>query len=61
MDVMLLDIEMLCMDGFEVVILVCYDECLKDIFIIMIILCIGEKYCDRVMSIGVNCYFGKFY
>lgn len=45
---------MLCMDGFEVVILVCYDECLGNLLIIMIILWIGEKYCECVLGIGVN-------
>lgn len=59
--VMLLDIEMFCMDGFEVVIYVCYDECFKDVLIIMIILCIGEKYCEWVFDIGVNCYLGKLF
>ncbi|AUM13282.1 Hpt domain-containing protein [Ketobacter alkanivorans] len=60
-DVMLLDIEMPRMDGFEVATLVRHDERLKDTPIIMITSRTGEKHRDRAMSIGVNRYMGKPY
>jgi len=58
-DVMLLDIEMPRMDGFEVATLVRHDERLKDVPIIMITSRTGQKHRDRAMSIGVNDYMGK--
>jgi len=58
-DLMLLDIEMPRMDGFEVASLVRHDERLKDIPIIMITSRTGDKHRDRAMSIGVNEYLGK--
>ncbi len=60
-DVMLLDIEMPRMDGFEVATLVRHDERLKDTPIIMITSRTGEKHRDRALSIGVNRYLGKPY
>ncbi len=60
-DVMLLDIEMPRMDGFEVATLVRHDDRLKDTPIIMITSRTGEKHRDRAMSIGVNRYLGKSY
>ncbi|QGZ32574.1 Hpt domain-containing protein [Stutzerimonas stutzeri] len=60
-DVMLLDIEMPRMDGFEVATLVRHDEHLKDLPIIMITSRTGEKHRDRAMAIGVNQYLGKPY
>ena len=60
-DVMLLDIEMPRMDGFEVATLVRHDELLKDLPIIMITSRTGEKHRDRAMAIGVNEYLGKPY
>ncbi len=60
-DIMLLDIEMPRMDGFEVATLVRHDERLKDLPIIMITSRTGEKHRDRAMSIGVNEYLGKPY
>jgi chemosensory pili system protein ChpA (sensor histidine kinase/response regulator) len=60
-DVMLLDIEMPRMDGFEVATLVRHDEHLKDLPIIMITSRTGEKHRDRAMAIGVNAYLGKPY
>ncbi|RLU01938.1 Hpt domain-containing protein [Ketobacter sp.] len=60
-DVMLLDIEMPRMDGFEVATLVRHDERLQDTPIIMITSRTGEKHRDRAMSIGVNRYMGKPY
>ncbi len=58
-DVMLLDIEMPRMDGFEVATLVRHDARLQDLPIIMITSRTGEKHKERAMSIGVNRYLGK--
>jgi chemosensory pili system protein ChpA (sensor histidine kinase/response regulator) len=60
-DIMLLDIEMPRMDGFEVANLVRHDENLKDLPIIMITSRTGEKHRERAMNIGVNDYLGKPY
>lgn len=60
-DIMLLDIEMPRMDGFEVATLVRHDERLKALPIIMITSRTGEKHRDRAMAIGVNEYLGKPY
>jgi chemosensory pili system protein ChpA (sensor histidine kinase/response regulator) len=60
-DIMLLDIEMPRMDGFEVATLVRHDERLKDLPIIMITSRTGSKHRDRAMAIGVNEYLGKPY
>ena len=58
-DLMLLDIEMPRMDGFEVASHVRHEERLKDIPIIMITSRTGEKHRDRAFEIGVNSYMGK--
>ena len=58
-DIMLLDIEMPRMDGFEVATLVRHDERLKDVPIIMITSRTGQKHKERALSIGVNEYLGK--
>ncbi|MCY1404184.1 Sensor histidine kinase RcsC [compost metagenome] len=60
-DIMLLDIEMPRMDGFEVATLVRHDEHLKDLPIVMITSRTGEKHRDRALAIGVNQYLGKPY
>ena len=60
-DIMLLDIEMPRMDGFEVATLVRHDEGLKDLPIIMITSRTGDKHRERAMSLGVNEYMGKPY
>lgn len=60
-DVMFVDIEMLYMDGFDFMCNVCVDECIGVMLIIMIILCIVDKYCCYVVEIGVNVYLGKLY
>lgn len=60
-DIMLLDIEMPRMDGFEVANLVRHDAHLKDLPIIMITSRTGEKHRERAMAIGVNDYLGKPY
>ncbi|MEH6501595.1 MAG: Hpt domain-containing protein [Pseudoalteromonas distincta] len=60
-DIMLLDIEMPRMDGFEVATLVRHDERLMDLPIIMITSRTGEKHRERARVIGVNDYLGKPY
>ncbi|KAA0978305.1 Hpt domain-containing protein [Pseudomonas sp. ANT_H12B] len=60
-DLMLLDIEMPRMDGFEVATQVRSDERLQHLPIIMITSRTGQKHRDRAMSIGVNDYLGKPY
>lgn len=60
-DVMLLDIEMPRMDGFEVASRVRHHSRLKDIPIIMITSRTGEKHRERALSLGVNDYMGKPY
>ncbi len=60
-DVMLLDIEMPRMDGFEVASRVRHTERLKEIPIIMITSRTGEKHRERALSLGVNEYLGKPY
>jgi len=58
-DVMLLDIEMPRMDGFEVASRVRHNSRLKDLPIIMITSRTGEKHRERALSLGVNEYMGK--
>ena len=58
-DLMLLDIEMPRMDGFEVASFVRNDTRLKDIPIIMITSRTGSKHKEKAMKIGVNQYLGK--
>ena len=58
-DIILLDIEMPRMDGFEVATQVRHQRRLKDIPIIMITSRTGEKHRERAMEIGVNDYMGK--
>jgi len=60
-DVMLLDIEMPRMDGYEVATHIRNDERLKDLPIIMITSRSGAKHKDKAMEIGVNKYLGKPY
>jgi chemosensory pili system protein ChpA (sensor histidine kinase/response regulator) len=60
-DVMLLDIEMPRMDGFEVAKNVRSSSRLKDLPIIMITSRTGEKHRERAFSLGVNKYMGKPY
>ena len=58
-DLMLLDIEMPRMDGFEVTNLVRYHEIHRDLPIIMITSRTGEKHRERALSLGVSQYMGK--
>jgi len=58
-DIMLLDIEMPRMDGFELASLVRHDENLSDIPIIMISSRTGDKHQARAREIGVNQFMGK--
>ena len=58
-DVMLLDIEMPRMDGYELAQHMRNDERFKDLPIIMITSRTGEKHRNRAMEIGVNKYLGK--
>lgn len=60
-DVMLLDIEMPRMDGFEVATQVRNSPRLKDLPIIMITSRTGEKHRQRAFEIGVTDYMGKPY
>ena len=60
-DVILLDIEMPRMDGYELASVIRNDDRLKDIPIIMITSRTGSKHRDRAMQIGVNIYMGKPY
>ncbi len=60
-DVMLLDIEMPRMDGFEVAKNMRTSSRLKDIPIIMITSRTGDKHRERAFDLGVNKYMGKPY
>ena len=58
-DVMLLDIEMPRMDGFEVVSRIRHNDKLEHIPICMITSRTGDKHRDRAFSLGANEYLGK--
>lgn len=60
-DVMLLDIEMPRMDGFEVAKNIRSSSRLRDIPIIMITSRTGDKHRERAFELGVNKYMGKPY
>jgi chemosensory pili system protein ChpA (sensor histidine kinase/response regulator) len=60
-DVILLDIEMPRMDGYEVASHVRNDARLRDIPIVMITSRVGEKHRARAIELGVNEYIGKPY
>lgn len=60
-DVLLLDIEMPRMDGFELAATIRKDDGLKDLPIIMITSRTGKKHSDYAAQIGVNRYLGKPY
>ena len=58
-DIMLLDIEMPRMDGFEVARLVRRDERLEGLPIVIISSRTGSKHQDRARELGVNVFMGK--
>jgi chemosensory pili system protein ChpA (sensor histidine kinase/response regulator) len=60
-DVLLLDIEMPRMDGYEVAALVRNDPRLAEVPIIMITSRVGDKHRARAIEIGVDDYLGKPY
>jgi chemosensory pili system protein ChpA (sensor histidine kinase/response regulator) len=60
-DVILLDIEMPRMDGYEVASHVRNDARLKDVPIVMITSRVGEKHRARAIELGVDEYLGKPY
>ncbi len=60
-DVMLLDVEMPRMDGFELATHMRDDDKFKNIPIIMITSRTGDKHRERALKIGVNEYMGKPY
>ena len=60
-DVILLDIEMPRMDGYEVAAQVRNDPRLKDVPIIMVTSRVGEKHRARAIELGVDDYLGKPY
>src|SRR3546814_3902883 len=60
-DLMLLDIEMPRMDGYELATQMKDDPRLRDVPIVMITSRTGEKHRQRAMDIGVERYLGKPY
>jgi chemosensory pili system protein ChpA (sensor histidine kinase/response regulator) len=60
-DIMLLDIEMPRMDGYEVASHVRNDRRLRDIPIVMITSRVGDKHRNRALELGVDHYLGKPY
>jgi chemosensory pili system protein ChpA (sensor histidine kinase/response regulator) len=60
-DIMLLDIEMPRMDGFELATHMRNDERLRHVPVIMITSRTGDKHRERARQIGVNHYLGKPY
>jgi chemosensory pili system protein ChpA (sensor histidine kinase/response regulator) len=60
-DVMLLDIEMPRMDGYEVAAHVRNDARLADVPIIMVTSRVGDKHRARAIELGVDDYLGKPY
>jgi chemosensory pili system protein ChpA (sensor histidine kinase/response regulator) len=59
--VILLDIEMPRMDGYEVAAAVKNDPKLRDVPIVMITSRVGEKHRARAIELGVEDYLGKPY
>ena len=60
-DLMLLDIEMPRMDGYELATAMKADPRLRNVPIIMITSRTGEKHRERAMQLGVERYLGKPY
>jgi chemosensory pili system protein ChpA (sensor histidine kinase/response regulator) len=60
-DIILLDVEMPRMDGFEFASIVRNDDDFQHLPIIMITSRTGQKHRERALEIGVNAYLGKPY
>ena len=60
-DVVLLDIEMPRMDGYELATQIRADARLRDVPIVMITSRVGDKHRAKAIEIGVNDYLGKPY
>jgi chemosensory pili system protein ChpA (sensor histidine kinase/response regulator) len=60
-DLMLLDIEMPHMDGFEVLSKLRLSDALRSLPVIMITSRTGDKHRERALSLGANMYLGKPY
>ncbi|MEC9314240.1 MAG: response regulator, partial [Pseudomonadota bacterium] len=60
-DIILLDVEMPRMDGFEFASIVRNDAQFRHLPIIMITSRTGQKHRERALEIGVNAYLGKPY
>jgi chemosensory pili system protein ChpA (sensor histidine kinase/response regulator) len=60
-DIMLLDIEMPRMDGFELATHIRNDERLRHVPLVMITSRMGDKHRERAQQIGINYYLGKPY
>ena len=60
-DIILLDVEMPRMDGFEFASIVRNDKEFRHLPIIMITSRTGNKHRERALEIGVNAYLGKPY
>jgi chemosensory pili system protein ChpA (sensor histidine kinase/response regulator) len=60
-DIILLDIEMPNMDGYEFASHVRNDERVSDVPIIMVTSRVGDKHRARAIELGVNDYLGKPY
>jgi len=60
-DIMLLDIEMPRMDGFELATHIRNDERLRHVPLVMITSRTGDKHRERAQQIGINYYLGKPY
>lgn len=60
-DIMLLDIEMPHMDGFEVLSKLRLSDALRQLPVIMITSRTGDKHRERALSLGANMYLGKPY
>ena len=60
-DIVLLDIEMPRMDGYELATQMRKESRLKNVPIIMITSRTGEKHRNRALELGVDCYLGKPY
>jgi len=60
-DLMLLDIEMPHMDGFEVLSKLRLSDALRNLPVIMITSRTGDKHRERALALGANMYLGKPY